>query len=290
MSNLWIEGGSKSGKTERIVQRFCDWSETDFAYQSNPQAASQKVLVLTVDSQQRRELGDRLMIATHGSYPVTAVTPLSFFRDEVRLFWTLLVKTLDLKAQFPLLLRVENEQELANKIWKDRIETGTLQMEGIGRDRLVRRLLDLFLLAAYGGREISEIPAILNAGIETNIPENPEGGENNILEQWQEIGEALQEWRKYCWERGLLTYGIITDLFAHYLLPNPQYQRKLRKDFDILSSIALMKCLRSPATYANSCLKIMRSACLLLILTDQQDWDWVAILNIGDRSNLNAKS
>ncbi len=118
MSNLWIEGGSKSGKTERIVQRFCDWSETDFAYQSNPQAASQKVLVLTVDSQQRRELGDRLMIATHGSYPVTAVTPLSFFHDEVRLFWTLLVKKLDLKAQFPLLLRVENEQELANKLWK----------------------------------------------------------------------------------------------------------------------------------------------------------------------------
>jgi hypothetical protein len=231
MSNLWIEGGSKSGKTERIVQRFCDWTETDFAYQSNPQAASQKVLVLTVDSQQRRELGDRLMIATHGSYPVTAVTPLSFFRDEVRLFWTLLVKTLDLKAQFPLLLRVENEQELANKIWKDRIETGTLQMEGIGRDRLVRRLLDLFLLAANGGRKISEIPAILNAGIETNIPENPEGGENNILEQWQEIGEALQEWRKYCWERGLLTYGIITDLFAHYLLPNPQYQRKLKERF-----------------------------------------------------------
>ncbi len=228
MTNLWIEGGSKSGKTERVVQRFCDWTETDFAYQSNPQEASQKVLVLTVDSQQRRKLSDRMMIATHGSYPVTAVTPISFFRDEVRLFWTLLVKQLDLKAQFPLLLRVENEQELANKIWKDRIESGTLQMEGIGRDRLVRRLLDLFLLAAYGGREITEIPAILNAGIETNILE---GAENHILEQWQEIGEALQEWRNYCWDRGLLTYGIITDLFAHYLLPNPQYQRKLKERF-----------------------------------------------------------
>jgi hypothetical protein len=231
MTNLWIEGGSKSGKTERIVQRFCDWAETDFAYQSNPQAASQKVLVLTVDSQQRRELSDRLTIVTHGSYPVTAVTPISFFRDEVRLFWTLLVKNLDLKAQFPLILRVENEQELANKLWKDRIETGTLQMEGIGRDRLVRKLLDLFLLAAYSDRQITEIPAILNAGIETNVVENPEDVENSILEQWQEIGEALLEWRKYCWERGLLTYGIITDLFAHYLLPNPQYQRKLKERF-----------------------------------------------------------
>lgn len=231
MTNLWIEGGSRSGKTQQIVQRFCDWAETDFAYQSNPQAASQRVLVLTVDSQQRRELSDRLTMAAHGSYPVTAITPLSFFRDEVRLFWTLLVKELDFKAQFPLLLRVENEQELANKLWKNRIETGTLLMEGVGRDRLVRRLLDLFLLAAYGGRELNEIPAVLNAGIETNAIDSIEETENKILEQWEEIGEALLEWRKYCWDRGLLTYGIITDLFAHYLLPNPQYQRKLKERF-----------------------------------------------------------
>jgi len=234
MTNLWIEGGSWSGKTERVVQQFCDWAETDFVNQSNPQAASQKVLVIAVDSQQRRKISDRLTIATHGRYPVTAVTPLSFFRDEVRLFWTLLVKKLDFKAQFPLLLRVENEQELANKLWKDRIETGTLQMEGIGRDRLVRRLLDLFLLAAYGGREITEIPAILNAGIETNILEGSEEDATSVLEQWQEIGEALLEWRKYCWERGLLSYGIITDLFAHYLLPNPQYQRKLKQRFQYI--------------------------------------------------------
>ena len=230
MTNLWVEGGSRSGKTERIIRRFCDWAETDFAYQSNPQAASQKVLVLTVDAQQRRELSDRLMLETHGRYPVTAVTPLSFFQNEVRLFWTLLVKTLNLKAQFPLRLRVENEQELASQIWQNRIETGTLQMEGIGRDRLVRRLLDLFLLAAYSGRDINEIPAILNAGIQTNRPE----GSEDILAQWQEIGEALQEWREYCWERGLLTYGIITDLFTHHLLPNPQYQRQLKQRFQYI--------------------------------------------------------
>jgi hypothetical protein len=234
MTNLWIEGGSCSGKTERLVQQFCEWTETDFANQSNPQAASQKVLVLTVDSQQRRNLSDRLTIATHGRYPVTAVTPLSFFRDEVRLFWTLLVKKLDFKAQFPLLLRVENEQELADEIWKDRIETGTLRMEGIGRDRLVRRLLDLFLLAAYGGREIAEVPTILDAGIETNILEGSEDVQTNGAEQWQEVGDALQEWRKYCWEHGLLTYGIITDLFVHHLLPSPQYQRQLRQRFQYI--------------------------------------------------------
>ena len=235
MTNLWIEGGSRSGKTERMIQQFCHWAQTDFAQQSNPQAISQKVLVLAVDSQQRRNLGDRIILATHGKYPVTAATPLSFFRDEVRLFWTLLVKKLDLKAQFPLLLRVENEQELAEQVWKNRLETGTLRMDGVGRDRLVRRLLDLFLLAAYGGHDLRAIPTILNAGIETNfmdVSENTNLENGEILEQWQEIGEALQEWRGYCWERGLLTYGIITDLFVHHLLPNLQYQRKLKQRFN----------------------------------------------------------
>ncbi|NUN63322.1 hypothetical protein HCU40_00860 [Pseudanabaena biceps] len=227
MPNLWVEGGSQSGKTEKIIQCFGDWTNQDFAHHPNPQAASQQVLVLTVDAQHRRQLSDRLTMVAHGKYPVTAVTPLSFFRDEVRLFWTLLVKNLGIKAQFPLLLRVENEQELASFLWRDRLEMQTLAMEGIGRDRLVRRLLDLFLLAAYGGRDISEIPAILNAGMETNL----EVEADQISEQWQEVGEALSEWRSYCWEKGLLTYGIITDLFGKHLLPNLQYQRQLKQRF-----------------------------------------------------------
>ncbi|MFN6068930.1 MAG: hypothetical protein ACK45T_17535, partial [Pseudanabaena sp.] len=104
MTNLWIEGGSRSGKTEYMIQKFCDWAEANFAQQSNTQADSQKVLVLSVDSQQRQNLSDRLIRATRGQYPVMAATPLSFFRDEVRLFWTLLVKNLNFKSQFPLLL------------------------------------------------------------------------------------------------------------------------------------------------------------------------------------------
>jgi hypothetical protein len=230
MTNLWIEGGSNSGKTDRMVSCFCDWTETDFVNQSNPQAASQKVLVLAINAQQRRIMSDRLMIATHGCYPVTSATPISFFQDEVCLFWTLLVKKLNLKAQFPLSLRIENEQELASQLWNDRLDAGTLWIEGLGRDRLVRRLLDLFLLATYGGHELSKIPAILNAGIETNMSESSA----NISEQWQEIGAALQEWREYCWEKGLLSYGIVTDLYSHYLLPNPEYQRQLKERFRYL--------------------------------------------------------
>ncbi|MBD2187548.1 hypothetical protein [Pseudanabaena mucicola] len=232
MANLWIEGGTHSGKTEQIVQQFCDWAEMDFAHQFNPQAASQRVLVFAVDAQQRRNLSNRLMLATHGKYPITSVTPISFCQNEVRLFWTLLVNKLDFKAQFPLSLRIENEQELAAKLWKDRLDSGTLQMEGIGRERLVRRLLDLFLLSAYAGRDILEIPAILNAGIEINpIDSTDPNLVGSSSDQWQEIGEALQEWRAYCWEKGLLTYGIITDLFTHHLQPHPTYQRKLKQRY-----------------------------------------------------------
>ncbi|PZU99311.1 MAG: hypothetical protein DCE90_01995 [Pseudanabaena sp.] len=231
MTNLWIEGGSCSGKTARIIQHFCDWTEQDFVHQPNPQAASQKVLVFAVDAEQRRNLSDRLMVATHGKYPATVVTPLSFFRDEVCLFWTLLVKELHLKAQFPLFLRVENEQELAALCWRDRLEMQTLQMEGVGRDRLVRRLLDLYLLAAYSGRSIQEVPAILNAGIESITDLDSDKSTDTVLEQWQEVGEALTEWRSYCWERGLLTYGIIVDLFVQHLFPHPRYQRQLKQRF-----------------------------------------------------------
>ncbi len=231
-NNLWIEGGSLSGKTERMVQQFSSWCELDFAQQNNPQAASQQVLAIAVDSQQRRKLSDRLMVATQGKYPVTAVTPLSFFHSEVELFWTLLVKKLQIKAQFPLLLRIENEQELALQVWEDRLGRN-LQMEGIGRDRLVRRLLDLLLLAAYAGQDIAVIPEILNQGIET-LARDPDISEEAIAlpsELWQEIGDALTEWRNYCWERGLLTYGIVTDLFVHHLLPDPRYQRQLIERF-----------------------------------------------------------
>ena len=236
-NNLWIEGGSLSGKTEQMLQQFRSWCELDFATQDNPQAASQRVLAIAVDSQQRRKLSDRLMVATQGKYPVTAVTPLSFFHSEVELFWTLLVKKLQIKAQFPLLLRIENELELASQVWEDRLGHN-LQMEGIGRDRLVRRLLDLLLLAAYAGQDLIAIPEILERGIETLTSDhadiNAETSKEVIAlptKLWQEIGDALAEWRSYCWQRGLLTYGIITDLYVHHLLPDPRYRKQLVQRF-----------------------------------------------------------
>ncbi|MDX2256896.1 MAG: hypothetical protein NW214_15395 [Pseudanabaenaceae cyanobacterium bins.39] len=217
MSNRWVEGGSCCGKTAQMVRWFQDWVETDFATQANPQGASQQVLLIAIDANQSRQLSDRLVIATHGQYPVNSVTPLSFLRNEVQLFWTFLVKKLELKAQFPVLLRVENEQELALKCWQERLDTGILQMGGVGRDRLVRRLLDLFLLAVSAGNDLKEVPLILEQGLPDLIDN----------QQSQEILEALVDWRQHCWDLGLLTYGIVTDLFVQHLLPDPIYQEQL---------------------------------------------------------------
>jgi hypothetical protein len=236
--NLWIEGGSGTGKRERMIQQFGLWAEQDFCDRTNPQAASQTVLFLAIDSEQRRNFSDRLLLFTHGRYPITAATPLSFFQNEVRLYWTFLVKELGIKAQFPLVLRVENEQELAAQHWQQRLD-GNLEMEGVGRDRLVRRMLDLLLLAANGGYAIESIPEMLTKGIDsTQAP------------LWQEIGAALQDWRKYCWEAGLLTYGIVADLFVQYLLPNPRYQEQLRRRF---AYVMIDRADEMPAIIADLC-------------------------------------
>jgi hypothetical protein len=240
MTNFWICGGSRSGKSDRITQQFQDWAETDFAKHPNPQAASQSVLLLSVDSEQRQKMSDRLSIATHGRYPVTAATPLSFFRDQVLLFFPLLMRLLEWKAQFPILLRVENEQELAAKLWEDRLDSGLLSMEGVGRDRIVRRMLDLYLLAANSGKPIEQVPQILSQGMESfdsgddGKGVNPQQLENAWQNVCENMGDALADWRDYCWRNGLLTYGTIAELFGKHLLPHPQYRQKLQQRYRYL--------------------------------------------------------
>jgi hypothetical protein len=224
MSSIWIQGSSRSGKSQRACEQFCTWLETEISQQPNPQAESQTVLVLSVDAEQRRLFSDRLSHATHGQYPVTATTPIGFFRDQVLLFFPLLVRSLRLKAQFPILLRVENEQELAMKLWTEDLDEGRLRIEGVSRDRMVRRLLDLYLLAANSGKAIDEIPGILQQGLEND-------GNQNTKNTYAYCSTALTAWQQFCWQHGLLTYGVITELFGRYLLPNLQYQAKLRQRF-----------------------------------------------------------
>ena len=213
--SVWITGATRSGKTARLVAQACEWMRVK----------KSGILVLAAIGDNRTELNDRLTDATQGKFPFQATTPLGFFEDEVTLFWSLLVQHLDLKAQFPVRLRPENEQELATKLWRKQLDQAIAE-SGVPEARLVRRVLDLMQLAALSGAAIEEIPAMLNQGlpkIDENIAELPLSPET--------IGEMMQRWRSWCLRRGLLTYSLITDLYGRYLLHHSTYQSHLTERF-----------------------------------------------------------
>ncbi|MEB3356004.1 MAG: recombinase family protein [Synechococcales bacterium] len=221
--STWIEGATRSGKTRQLVQQFCDWVGPDAAA-SHPlqQGAGERghrgILVFAANGDNRIELADRLMVATGGSYPFDSTTPLGFFQDEVLLFWPLVAQQLDLSVQFPIRLRPETEQELATRLWQPALDSGRLQQEGVRDYYLVRRTLDLYQLAASGGVPSEDIAARLQAGFTPP-------GESSAL--WDSMGDLLLEWRTWCLERGLLTYGILSELYWRHLLPHPTYQQRL---------------------------------------------------------------
>lgn len=168
--SLWITGPSRSGKTTRLIKQFCNWvlSETNSkeSYYTKNQGRKNSeniprrlylhqtepgVLVLAANNENRQYLADKIVTATEGKYPVRCKTPLGFIQDEVILFWPLLIELLKLKAQFPVRLRPETEQELATKLWRSQLDEGTLRRAGENEYRLVRRILDLLQLGAYSG-------------------------------------------------------------------------------------------------------------------------------------------
>ncbi|KYC42321.1 hypothetical protein WA1_20315 [Scytonema hofmannii PCC 7110] len=233
--SLWITGPSRSGKTSCLVEQFCHWvssvsSKTHYTKSKerknsntipkrlSPQQSELGVLVLAANDENRRDLADKLVSATEGKYPVRGKTPLGFIQDEVILFWPLLIESLQLKAQFPVRLRPETEQELATKLWRSQFNEEILRQLGINEYRLVRRILDTLQLAAYSGTSFEEIENILVRSLaeQESINLNPEL-----------VASLLLDWRNWCLERGFLTYGIMTELYSQHLLPNPSYQQVL---------------------------------------------------------------
>jgi hypothetical protein len=238
--SVWIVGTSRSGKTARLVEQFCNWVKSENQYTESfytknsgrkkssyvPEFLDIKqtepgVLVLAANDDNRRELGDIIVTSTLGKYPVRAKTPLGFFQDEVVLFWPLLINSLNLKAQFPVRLRPETEQELATKLWRPQLDEEILRIAGVNESRLVRRILDLLQLAAYSGTPCEDIAQILAKGL----------GENTTTLEPEFLASLLLDWRNWCLERGLLTYGIITELYSQYLLSDRNYQQHLTKRY-----------------------------------------------------------
>ena len=223
---IWVTGATRSGKTAELVGRFGEWVRGVGEWGSGGVGEQPGVLVLAAIGENRMELVDRLTAATQGKYPFYATTPLGFFQDEVMLFYPLLVQELDLRAQFPLRLAPENEQELATRLWKPELDRAIAAQSSLNEARLVRRVLDLMQLAGLAGVEIAEIPAVLDQGWVGQEQELPIASET--------VGMLLDQWRSWCLDRGFLTYGILAGLYWQHLLPNRAYQNHLAQRFRLL--------------------------------------------------------
>ena len=127
--SIWIFGTSRSGKTTRLVNHLGTWLQivnqgSDSFYNksihNSPTQCRIKnanfperelgILLLAANDDKRRELADLVANLTLGKYPLRVKTALGFFQDEVILFWPLLIDSLLIKAQFPVRLRPETEQ------------------------------------------------------------------------------------------------------------------------------------------------------------------------------------
>ena len=216
ISRQWIVGTSLSGKTRHLLTRFQTWSQQ--VTPSHGLAIYPRALVLSAIGDNRLVLTDRLTTLTQSKIPFRSTTPLGFFEEEVLLFWPLLVKNMGLTAQFPVRLRPENEQELATRFWRSQLDVVTGET-GIQASKLVRRLLDIYQLAAFSETRLEDIPAILEQGL---VSESPE-----LVLPPEIIGTMLLDWRSWCLERGLLNYGLLTELYAQHLLPDAHYQLQL---------------------------------------------------------------
>ena len=226
--SLWIAGTSRTGKTSRLVEEFSGWVRKQLV-KPKPKASLENltsaVLVFAANNQNRRQLGDRLLSAVDGTYPVVCKTPVGFITDEVVLFFPLIFEELKLKAQFPLRLRPETEQELATKLWRNQPDWQSL-CEFDNEYRLVRQTLDLMQLAGASGVPTEDISVILHQGLS-----GLDFSQKNQSYLWQRMGELLELWRELCLARGLLSYGLIYELYWRYLLPNPQYQAHLQRRY-----------------------------------------------------------
>jgi hypothetical protein len=221
----WFVGGAKSGKTQALVQAFQGMVRH--------LAPGDRVLALVGDGETRWSLMQHLATARWPAIDCT--TPLGFFEQETILFYPSLAKQTGVLPivpwpQFPVMLRPENEQELAGRCWAD----GSVESDGLGAiaapswERVVRRLLDLMQLAANGSVPVAEIPDRLIQGLGPAAAVELPGG-------WVErAGEAIEQWRNWCLARGLLTYGLVSWLYGEFLLPDPAYRDRLRRRYPLV--------------------------------------------------------
>jgi hypothetical protein len=219
---VWIIGESRSGKTTYLIEQL---QRDRHRLTSSSPLTSSTALIFAANSQNRMKLADQIWEITAGKIAFHSTTPLGFFQDEVILFWPLLVESLNLRAQFPLRLRPETEQELAARLWSQDLESGLLSQGRMNPERKVRQTLDILQLAALSNVPLDDIPTILQQGFA--LPDVPEG-------LYTDIKTLLIRWRSHCLEQGFLTYGILCELYGQHLLHHPTYQQHLMRRYPVV--------------------------------------------------------
>ncbi|MEM8639680.1 MAG: recombinase family protein [Cyanobacteria bacterium P01_G01_bin.54] len=220
---VWINGGTRSGKTTQLIHHLQTWLEGRPA-PTKATLIQPAVLVLVANDDNRRDLQERLPLPCLGKSPVTFKTPFGFIADEVMLFWPLLAAKLQIHVPFPIRLRPETEQVLATRLWQAQIESQNVAQAGIVEYRFIRDTLDLMQLAGAAGFELEKIAPILAMGFtEERWEHQPE------IHRWRQ--ELLRMWRDWCLERGLLSYGLLSGLYGQFLLGDRTYRDQLLRRY-----------------------------------------------------------
>jgi hypothetical protein len=214
---IWIVGNSCCGKTTRLASLMVKWLETS--------SFPQKPLILCANGEGKKILINTLLNLNSNSYQTKIRTPLALMMEDVVLFYPLLCQELNLPSQLPLRLRSETEQELATQLWQTSLTSELVEIFG-DEYNCVRRILDFLQLATSGGISPDKIGHRLFQShvINTNNKEN-------ITKLIQQL---ILQWREWCLERGLLSYGLIYELYGLYLLPNHHYQSYLRDNYEAI--------------------------------------------------------
>ncbi|MFM7383319.1 MAG: recombinase family protein [Microcystaceae cyanobacterium] len=214
---IWIQGPSQTGKSQRLCDHFQAWAKTQTPYPLVNQA-----LIFAANEATRRPLGDRLLTAVQGCYPVQCQTFLGFIEAEILLFWPLLIQQIPELPPFPLKLRPETEQALALEHWEKTLGWQTAHFSPDLTARVVRDSLDLMQLAGAAGIPPEEIPERLSLGW-------PSERLRGLTPQ--QYDQFLVSWRRYCLHNGFLTYGLTYEIYGRYLLPYAPYQAQLTQRF-----------------------------------------------------------
>ncbi len=209
--HLWIQGNSCCGKTSRLVEMLVEWTKQV--------TFGQKSLILCFNQETKKIFANILLNKDAHSYQQKIKTPTGLMIEDVFLFYPLICQKLNLKSTLPIRLLSETEQELATQLWHDDLTPELLTLFG-GEYNCVRRILDFIQLAAAGGIPSEKIPQRLYYAQIVS--------DDGVVDA---IGDLILKWRTWCLNKGLLSYGLIYELYWRYLLPSDDYQAYLQKNY-----------------------------------------------------------